>query len=313
MRPRPSEEETTPSSRAIESLTRTARAAADAATRIHRSYAGRVGVAEASEKGTSDFVSHVDLESQRAALQVIRDRHPGHDVLAEEADAEAEGEEGRKPRGESTGEPGGTPDHDLEGDPDSGPDPDIPLWIVDPLDGTTNFLNRHPMYCASVAVYRAGEPLAAAVSCSTTGERWWAGKGRGAFKDGRRIRVSSLEGLSHALVGTGFPFKALDQVRRYLEELGHVLQATAGVRRGGSAALDLCYLADGTFDGFWERHLKPWDIAAGVLIVREAGGIVTRMDGCEIDFRRPTDGTVLGANSPEMHEKLGDLVRGTGT
>ncbi|MDX1567316.1 MAG: inositol monophosphatase family protein [Longimicrobiales bacterium] len=277
----------TGSSPDIEILLHTARTAADAATRVHRRHAGRVGVAEASEKGTSDFVSHVDLESQRAALQVIRERHPDHGILAEEADDEGDEDEEEAEDGED----------------------DVPLWIVDPLDGTTNFLNRHPMYCASVAVYRAGEPLAAAVGSSTTSERWWAGRNRGAFKDGRRIRVSPLEGLRHALVGTGFPFKALDEVPRYLDELGRVLRSTAGVRRGGSAALDLCYLADGTFDGFWERHLKPWDIAAGVLIVREAGGIVTRLDESEIDFRHPGDGTVLGANSPEMLRTLGNLLR----
>lgn len=274
----------------IERLLRTARTAADAASRVHRRHAGRVGVAEASEKGRSDFVSHVDLESQRAALDAIRASHPGHGVLAEETDEDGDGGEA---------ETGATA-------------ADAPLWIVDPLDGTTNFLNDHPMYCASVAVYHHGEPLAAAVSCSTTSERWWAGRGRGAFKDGRPIRVSPLERLSHALVGTGFPFKALDEVPRYLEELGRVLQATAGVRRGGSAALDLCFLADGTFDGFWERHLKPWDVAAGILIVREAGGIVTRIDGSEIDFRAPVDGTVLGANSRELHGRLAAVVRGDG-
>ncbi len=141
-----------------------------------------------------------------------------------------------------------------------------------------------------------------------TGERWWARRGQGAFKNGLPIRVSSLRSVRAALVGTGFPFKEPDLVPRYLQELQRVLPASGGVRRGGSAALDLCYLAEGILDGFWEEdYLSPWDVAAGLVILREAGGIATRLDGSEIGL---DDGSILAANSPEVLEELGALVRG---
>lgn len=288
----------------LDQLLRTALKAADAASDVHRRHAGRVGVSDAFEKGMSDFVSHVDHEAQDAALRVIRRRHPHHGILAEESD-EDDDRDGTVVLPEGRDEPGPDPEGGLDGGQEN-----VPLWIVDPLDGTTNFLNGHPMYGASVAVYRGERPLAGAVTCSPTGERWWAAVDRGAFKDGRPIRVSSLPSLSHALVGTGFPFKALEELPRYLEELGRVLRSSGGVRRGGSAALDLCYLADGTFDAFWERMLKPWDVAAGILIVREAGGIVTRVDGSEIHLRDSADATVMGANSPDLHAELGAVLRG---
>lgn len=301
----------------LDAFLRTAMRAADAASRVHRRYAGRVGVAEASEKGGSDFVSHVDHEAQDAVLDLIRREHPEHAILAEETDEDDDGDgvilpasgggsgmsEGPRSRSEEDARAREVRDEGPIGEA-------TPLWVVDPLDGTTNFLNHHPMYGASVAVWREGRPLAGAVTCSSTGERWWASSGRGAFKDGRRIRVSSLPSLSRALVGTGFPFKALEELPRYLGELDRVLRASGGVRRGGSAALDLCHLADGTFDAFWERMLKPWDVAAGILIVREAGGVVSRIDGSEIRLRDPDDPTVMGANSPELLAELGAVIRG---
>lgn len=272
----------------MDELAQTALRAAEAATAVHHRNAGRVDVSGADEKGTSDFVSRVDVEAQRAALAVIRRRHPGHRILAEEDDPE---------------------DGDAGGPFPAPPEPDGPVWIVDPLDGTTNFLNGHPMYCASVGVFEGGEPRAGAVACGPTGERWWAARGRGAFRNGRRVRVSGLGSLRQALVGTGFPFKAPDLLPTYREQLGRVLEATTGVRRGGSAALDLCYLAQGTFDGFWELFLNPWDVAAGVAVVREAGGVVTRLDGSPLDL---SEGPVLAANSPELLEALGRLVRARG-
>jgi len=259
-------------------LLRTALEAASAASAVHRRHAGRVRVDEAVDKGTSDFVSEVDLEAQEEALRVIRERHPEHGILAEEEDG------------------GGSPE-----------DPSSPLWVVDPLDGTTNFLHGHPMYCASVAVVVDGRIEAGAVECSVTGERWWAVRGGGAFKDGRRIAVSASTDPSRALIGTGFPFKALDRMPEYLAQLDRVLRSTAGVRRGGSAAMDLCHLAEGVYQGFWELYLLPWDVAAGIVILREAGGVVTRIDGSEPGLE---EGSILAACSKPMWEAVGGMVGG---
>jgi len=279
----------------MDGLLSTALAAAEAAADVHRHYFGRIGVDGVAEKGRSDFVSHVDMEAQEAALDVILGRHPDHRVLAEE-------------------EGGPTLATAREED---WPVEDEYLWIVDPLDGTTNYLHRHPFFAASVGVGRAGVGPArgslagmeaGAVVAPITGERWWARRGQGAFKDGARIQVSSLRSMTRALVGTGFPFKAPDLVPGYTQELERVLLGSGGVRRAGSAAMDLCYLAEGILDGFWEEeYLSPWDVAAGVLILREAGGIATRLDGSELTLET---GSVLAANSPGLHRELGRLVQG---
>jgi myo-inositol-1(or 4)-monophosphatase len=235
-------------------------------------------VREASLKGTSDFVSEADLEAQRAAVAVIAQRHPDHRVLAEED--------------ETLGSraAGGTP-----------------LWVIDPIDGTTNFLHGHPMYSVSIAAVIDGTPEVGVVACPSTGERWWATRGGGASKNGRGIRVSSPPDLRTALVGTGFPFKALDRLDEYLGQLGRVLRGSAGVRRGGSAALDLAYLASGSLDAFWELELRPWDVMAGVLLIQEAGGVVGRMDGSPVDLE---DGSLLAGATSQVAEGLRELVRG---
>ena len=311
----------------MDPLLSTALEAAEAAARVHLVYFGEVGPDDARRKAHSDFVSRVDLEAQEAALSVILQRHPAHRVLAEE-----------DPGGEDSGRGERT-----------WPEDGSYLWIVDPLDGTTNFLHRHPQFAASVGVGRrvreAGDGAgdgpkavrevgdgigdgpkailevgdgigdgpkaileAGAVVAARTGERWWARRGQGAFKNGLPIRVSPLRALKAALIGTGFPFKEPGLVPRYLEEFQRVLPASGGVRRGGSAALDLCYLAEGILDGFWEEdYLSPWDVAAGLVILREAGGLATRLDGSEIDLK---DGSVLAANSPAILKELGALVRG---
>ncbi len=269
----------------MDSLVVTALAAAEAAADVHLRYFGTIGVEGASEKGPSDFVSHVDREAEAAAVAVIRSRHPDHKVLAEEGTEEGSRE---WPRDGSY------------------------LWIIDPLDGTTNYLHRHPMFSASVAVGRrkaAGEnPLeAGAVVGPRTGERWWACRGAGAWKNGLPVRVSGVSPLRLALVGTGFPFRAPDLIPRYLGQLQRVLRASGGVRRGGSAALDLCYLAEGILDAFWEEaYLSPWDMAAGLVILEEAGGVASRLDGREIDLE---DGSVLAANSIPVMQELASLVR----
>lgn len=288
----------------MDDLVRTALDAAEAAAEIQRSHHARRDVTGATDKGISDFVSETDLEAQAAALAVIRSRHPDHRILAEEDEEEEDdvGTAGPATKGEG-------PDGSSAGEA-SGKEPHLgPLWVVDPVDGTTNFLHGHPMYCASVGLWDGGRAVAGAVVAPATGERWWAGRGEGAWKDGEPIRVSELKGLERALIGTGFPFKIPDRIPLYLRQLERVLRATAGVRRGGSAALDLCYVAQGTFDAFWELHLQPWDVAAGVAILEEAGGRATRLDGSPLDLET---GSVLAAASPELLEALGELVRGAG-
>lgn len=262
----------------------TALAAADAAARVHTQHAGRFRVEDAEEKRESDYVSLVDLEAQRAALSCIRSTFPMHRILAEEEDEE-------------------------EGGDAAPPSEDLPTWIVDPLDGTTNYLHGHPAYAASVGVARGGVLLAGAVVSASTGDRWWALRGEGAFRNGERIGVSRTRALAPALIGTGFPFKHPEHLDTYLQQFRRVLQSTSGVRRGGAAALDLCYLAQGSLDGFWEIHLSPWDIAGGLCILAEAGGVARSLEGEALD---PMEGgSVLAANSPELLASLGRLVRGT--
>lgn len=274
----------------MDPLLRTALDAAEAAAAIHRKYAGRALLETATDKGTSDFVSAVDLEAQDAALSLISARFPGHRILAEEQNPTghvASGEATTGTRSDGNGEP---------------------IWIVDPLDGTTNYLHGHPQYAASVAVAQNGEVLAGAVVAAATGERWWARKDGGSWKGGTPVRVSRLRTLRRALVGTGFPFKALDVLPDYLRQFERVLRSTAGIRRGGSAALDLCSLASGATDAFWELHLSPWDVAAGIVILTEAGGVITRVDGSPVEVEAA--GTILAANSAELLYALGALVGG---
>ncbi len=286
-----------PTPQTISALVDTARESAEAAARVHRAQAGRIRVEEATEKRGADFVTRVDTEAQEAALAVIRDRFPEHRILSEEEDGRT-GPLSWEAREEESGE-----------EEDSSDSPGF-LWIVDPLDGTTNFLHGHPAYVASVGVVLGIEPLAGAVVASATEERWWAGRGLGAFRNGRRIRVSEVQELRWSLVGTGFPFKRLEQLHTYLEELERVLPATSGIRRGGSAALDLCYLAQGSLDAFWEGRLDPWDVAAGLAILYEAGGVASRKDGGKL--RVPEAGSILAANAPELMERLRSVVNAPG-
>jgi myo-inositol-1(or 4)-monophosphatase len=256
-----------------------ARQAARAAVAVHRQNLGAVAVDAWTEKGSADFVTHVDREAERRAVECIRAAFPDHAILAEEEATAATA-------------PARASASDW-------------LWIIDPLDGTTNFLHRYPMYAASVAAVHRGEPVAAAVISGATGEEWTAVRGGGAYRDGERITVSSITRMPHALIGTGFPFKTLERLAEYTTQFSAVLRATAGIRRGGAAALDLCYVAQGMFDGFWELSLAAWDIAGGTLMVREAGGIVTRLDG---DTNVLGPGSILAGN-PAIHAALGQLLR----
>lgn len=213
----------------------------------------------------------------------IRERFPDHALLAEEAEAERDRDSG-------------VPMTEL-GSNDW-------TWLVDPLDGTTNYLHRYPMYAVSIGVAFRGEPRAGVVVNSVTGEEWVAVKGGGARLNGTPLRVSEIDRLPRALIGTGFPFRAIDMLPLYTRQLESVVRSSSGVRRAGSAALDLCHVATGYFDGFWELGLAPWDVAAGTLIVREAGGVVTRIDG---DTQVLGHGSILAGN-PAVHAALGELL-----
>jgi myo-inositol-1(or 4)-monophosphatase len=267
----------------LNELLSVARHAAQQGAAVHRDHLGRVAVADWSEKGVADFVTHVDRAAESAIIERIRTRFPGHRLLAEEAEAERGGPSGVTSAGCA----------------------DEWTWIIDPLDGTTNYLHGYPVYSVSIAAARGPELQAAVVLNSATGEEWTAVRRGGAFRDGIRIAVSQIEHMPHALIGTGFPFKALHLLPVYTKQLEAALRATSGVRRAGSAALDLCHVASGWFDGFWELDLAPWDVAAGALIVREAGGLVTRLDGGSDVIGH---GSLLAGN-PVIHRALGDLMR----
>jgi myo-inositol-1(or 4)-monophosphatase len=319
-------------------LLTTAIRAAEAAARVHLTHFRKVGVEGAREKAQSDFVTQVDLEAQEAAVDVILRSYPDHEILAEEemgGDEESEKTAGMVggtavgTAGTAAGTAGtvagtaGTVAGTAGTVAGRGWPPDGGyLWIIDPLDGTTNYLHGHPMFAASVGVGRAqrgeGNPglrfggilEAGAVVAPRTRERWWGRRGEGAWKNGRPISVSGIRNLGKALIGTGFPFKEPEIVPRYAEQLQRVLPNTGGVRRGGAAALDLCYLAEGILDGFWEEdYLSPWDTAAGLLILSEAGGVASRLDGSAISLE---NGSILAGNCPEIMEGLGDLLMGPG-
>ncbi|MGK7311688.1 MAG: inositol monophosphatase family protein [Candidatus Longimicrobiales bacterium M2_2A_002] len=259
--------------------------AAREARAVHRSHLGGVDPSDWDEKGTADFVTRVDLEAEEAIIGLVRDRCPDHEILAEES-AELGDPASVRARFDDA-------DH---------------LWVIDPLDGTTNFLHGFPAYAASVAVARQGRLVAGAVIDGYHGTEWHAWEGGGAYRDGEPIRASAIERLDHALVGTGFPFKVTRLLPDYLAQFDAILRHTSGIRRAGAAALDLCWLADGRFDGFWELWLAPWDIAAGVVIAREAGAVVTALDG-DPDVRAA--GAIVGGN-PAIHARLIELLYGAG-
>src|SRR5205807_8958884 len=205
---------------------------------------GEVEQLQVSIKGPGEFVSTADLKAERTLRNELHRARPGYGLLFEE---------------------GGTAE---------GSDPRH-RWIVDPLDGTTNFLHGIPHFAISIALERDGEIIAGVVYEPIHDEMFWAEKGIGAYLNDRRLRVSARRQLGEALIGTGIPFGGRGDHPAYLATLAGVAAATSGVRRLGAAALDLAYVAAGRYDGFWEFGLFPWDIAAGLLLVRDAGGCVS--------------------------------------
>ncbi|HYC48781.1 MAG TPA: inositol monophosphatase family protein [Burkholderiales bacterium] len=200
------------------------------------------------EKAANDFVSEVDREAERAVISTLHEAYPGHAILAEETGASGSSEY---------------------------------TWIIDPLDGTTNFLHGFPQFCVSIALEHRGIVTQAVVYDPVRNDLFTASRGRGAFLNDARIRVSKRQHLKAALVGTGFPFKEHAHLDTYLAMLRDMMKACTGVRRAGSAVLDLAFVAAGRLDAFWEIGLSRWDIAAGALLITEAGGLVGDLQGNE--------------------------------
>jgi myo-inositol-1(or 4)-monophosphatase len=249
-------------------------AAAVRGTDVIRGFGQQRGALEWEEKARADFVSAVDRASEAAISDVVRARHPDARIVGEELA------------------------------PDLGALSGV-TFVADPLDGTTNYLHDFPWYCVSIAALVDGEPVAGAILNVPTGELFTATAGGGARRNGQPIAVSRIDAPRRALIGTGFPFRRTEEVDPYLRVMADVMREVAGVRRPGSAALDLADVACGRFDAFWEFRLAPWDVAAGVLLVREAGGLVTDLQG---EPARVAHGPIVAGN-PAMHRWMLEKLR----
>jgi myo-inositol-1(or 4)-monophosphatase len=224
-------------------------AARKAARGLNRDF-GELGELQVSRKAPADFVSAADLRAEQTLFEALSKARPGYSFLGEERGL-------------------------VEGTDKTH------TWIVDPLDGTTNFLHAIPHFAINIALQRDGAVVAAVTYNPVSNELFWAEKGKGCFLNDHRLRVAARTRLDEAVLATGIPFLGHGQHARFLKELHQVSQRVAGVRRFGSAALDLAWVAAGRYDGYWERDLNAWDMAAGVLLVTEAGGMVTNAEGAD--------------------------------
>ncbi len=227
-----------------------------------------------SQKQVNDFVTEVDHAAEKIIIETLLTAYPGHAIWAEESGREH-----------------GAQDSDF-------------VWIIDPLDGTTNFIHGLPVYCVSIALAVKGKVEQAVVYDPTRNDLFTATKGRGAFLNDRRLRVSKRIRMHECLISTGFPFRPGDDFNTYLRMMGDVMQKTAGLRRPGSAALDLAYVAAGYTDGFFEMGLQPWDVAAGSLLVTEAGGLVGNFSG-DSDFLEQKE---CMAGNPRVYGQLVSIL-----
>jgi myo-inositol-1(or 4)-monophosphatase len=225
-------------------------------------------------KGVNDFVTEVDQAAERVIIETLLTAYPGHAILAEESGREHGAKHSEY------------------------------LWIIDPLDGTTNFIHGFPVYAVSIALALRGKVEQAVVYDPARNDLFLASKGRGAFLNDRRLRVSKRTRMAEALIGTGFPFRKGDNFKRYVEMFEQVMQHCAGVRRPGAAALDLCYVAAGWYDGFFETGLSPWDVAAGSLMITEAGGLIGNFTG-EADFLYQREAV---AGNPKIYGQLVQML-----
>ena len=233
-------------------------------------HVGRIDRLTIKVKDHNDFASQVDRLAEDEIITTIRKAHPDHAILAEESGAQGSDDEFQ--------------------------------WIIDPLDGTTNFLHGFPVFCVSIALRHRGRLEHGVIYDPMRQELFTSSRGEGAQVDGRRMRVTLLKTLDGALIGTGFPFREKDNLDLYMQMFEAVVRKAAGVRRPGSAALDLAYVAAGRMDGFWEMGLKPWDMAAGVLMIQECGGLIGHFDGAP-GF--PEDGNIL-AGGEKIYQALAE-------
>lgn len=247
--------------------------AAREAGRIINRASQDVGSLKVQSKTYNDFVSEVDRSAEQAIIDVLKDAYPDHRFL-----------------GEESGESANASDN---------------LWIIDPLDGTTNFLHSFPQYCVSIALQQKGVLTHAVIYDPVRNDLFTATKGRGAFLNDKRIRVTNRAKLQDSLIATGFPFRDFTHLETYMGMLKEMIKKTTGIRRPGSAALDLAYVAAGWTDGFFEINLSPWDIAAGGLLVQEAGGIVGDFEGNESWL---STGNIVAANPKVFAQMLQTLA-----
>lgn len=248
--------------------------AARAAGAIINRAALDVDLLKVSVKGPNDFVSEVDRAAEAAIIETLLQAYPDHGILAEESGTR----------------------HGNRKSPYQ--------WIIDPLDGTTNFLHGLPIYAVSIGLAQRDVVQQAVVYDPARNDLFFASRGRGAFLNDRRLRVSKRTALGEALIGTGFPFRRGDDFERYLRMFQSVMQRCAGLRRPGAAALDLCYVAAGWYDGFFEAGLNPWDVAAASLIITEAGGLIGNFTG-EPDFLHQRE---VVAGNPKVYGQLVHLL-----
>ena len=234
---------------------------------------GEVENLQVSRKGPADFVSAADRAAEKTIHAELAKARPRYGFLMEES--------GEKAGADSSNR-----------------------WIVDPLDGTSNFLHGFAHFSISIGLERDGDPFAGVVYSPIHDEMFWAEKGSGAYLNGNRIRVSARHNMADSLFATGIPFKGKEGHDLFLGHLKAVMAVSAGVRRCGSAALDIAYVAAGRFDGFWEAGLNPWDMAAGIVLVREAGGLVSDLDG---GADMMASGDILAANS-HLHRPLAEIL-----
>lgn len=224
-------------------------------------------------KGRVSLVTDIDRLAEERVLSIIREKYPSHDILTEESRIKEKGNQYK--------------------------------WIIDPLDGTTNYVHGYPRYCVSIALEKDGEVILGVVYDPVPDELFLAEKEKGATLNGKRISVSKIDELDKSLLATGFPYDRRKKADEYLKLYGEFMLNSQGIRRDGAAALNLCYTANGRFDGFWEEQLAPWDVAAGSLIVTEAGGRVTDFKGDRFDIY---EREILASNG-KIHREMEEIIK----